>query len=81
MSNRLDEALLESLSWEHERVQIIKGWLDARGEAREKVIEVAWSGDRKPDPRTGNVPPVGNTVDVKTATWTNTIGAPVLTGR
>jgi hypothetical protein len=63
-----------------DRVQIIKGWLDAKGEAQEKVIEVAWSGDRKPDAKTGNVPPVGNTVDVKNATWTNTIGAPVLTG-
>jgi uncharacterized protein (TIGR03000 family) len=63
-----------------DRMQIIKGWLDAKGEVHEKVIDIAWSGDRKPDPKTGNVPPVGNTVDVKNATWTNTIGAPVLTG-
>lgn len=63
-----------------DRVQIIKGWLDASGEAHEKVVDVAWSGDRKPDPTTGNVPLVGNTVDVKNATWTNTIGAPLLTG-
>ena len=63
-----------------DRVQIIKGWLDAKGESKEKVIDVAWSGDRKPDPKTGKVPLVGNTVDVKNATWTNTIGAPLLTG-
>jgi uncharacterized protein (TIGR03000 family) len=63
-----------------DRVQIIKGWLDAKGQAQEKVIDVAWSGDRKPDPKTGKVPLVGDTVDVKNATWTNTIGAPVLTG-
>ena len=63
-----------------DRVQIIKGWLDAKGETQEKVIDVAWSGDRKPDPETGDVPLVGSTVDVKNATWTNTIGAPVLTG-
>ena len=63
-----------------DRVQIIKGWLDAQGEAHEKVVDVAWSGDRKADPTTGKVPPVGNTVDVKNATWTNAIGAPVLTG-
>ena len=62
-----------------DRVQIIKGWLDAKGEAHEKVIDVAWSGDRKPDPKTGKVPSVGSTVDVKNATWTNTIGAPELT--
>ncbi len=63
-----------------DRVQIVKGWLDAKGETQEKVIDVAWSGDRKPDPTTGKVPLVGNTVDVKNATWTNTIGAPLLTG-
>jgi hypothetical protein len=63
-----------------DRVQIIKGWLDAQGETHEKVIDVAWSGDRKPDPKTGEVPLVGDTVDVKNATWTNTIGAPFLTG-
>ncbi|MFO0965098.1 MAG: DUF3604 domain-containing protein [Gemmataceae bacterium] len=63
-----------------DRVQIVKGWLDAKGETQEKVIDVAWSGSRKPDPKTGKVPLVGNTVDVKNATWTNTIGAPFLTG-
>jgi hypothetical protein len=63
-----------------DRVQIIKGWLDGEGALHEKVIDVAWSGDRKPDPKTGQVPPVGSTVDVKNATWTNSIGAPVLTG-
>ena len=63
-----------------DRVQIIKGWLDDKGETHEKVIDVAWSGDRKPDPKTGQVPLVGSTVDVKNATWTNTIGAPLLTG-
>lgn len=63
-----------------DRVQIVKGWLDAKGEAKEEVIDVAWAGNRKRDPKTGKVPLVGNTVDVKNATWTNTIGAPYLTG-
>jgi hypothetical protein len=63
-----------------DRVQIIKGWLDGKGKTHEKVIDVAWSGDRKRDPQTGTVPLVGSTVDVRNATWTNTIGAPVLTG-
>jgi hypothetical protein len=63
-----------------DRVQIIKGWLDGKGKTHEKVIDVAWSGTRKPDPKTGKVPLVGSTVDVKNATWTNTIGAPLLTG-
>ena len=44
---------------------------------QEKVYDVAWSGDRKPG-GDGKLPPVGNTVDVANATWTNTIGAPEL---
>jgi hypothetical protein len=44
------------------------------------VYDVAWSGDRKADPKTGKVPAVGNTVDVATATYTNTIGATELAG-
>ncbi len=43
----------------------------------EKVYDVAWSGDRKAG-ADGKVPPVGSTVDVANATWTNTIGAPEL---
>jgi hypothetical protein len=63
-----------------DRIQIVKGWLDGKGETHEQVIDVAWSGDRKPDPNTGQVPLVGSTVDLKTATYTNTIGAPLLSG-
>jgi hypothetical protein len=62
-----------------DRIQIVKGWRDANGATHEKVTDVAWSGDRRRDPKTGQVPLVGDTVDLKTATWTNTIGAPVLT--
>ena len=36
------------------------------------------AADRKPDAEDGKLPPVGNTVDVENATWTNTIGAPEL---
>jgi len=57
-----------------DRIQIIKGWLDAKGKTHEKVYDVAWSGDRQPGAN-GEVPPVGNTVDIEHATWTNTIGA------
>ncbi|MGI9284007.1 MAG: DUF3604 domain-containing protein [Pseudomonadales bacterium] len=57
-----------------DRIQIIKGWLDGKGEQHEKVYEVALSGDRKPS-RGGKVPVVGNTVDLKTATYRNSIGA------
>ncbi|MCB1490044.1 MAG: DUF3604 domain-containing protein, partial [Bauldia sp.] len=57
--------------------QIVKGWLDDAGELHEQVYDVAWSGDREPG-ADGKVPPVGSTVDVAHATWTNTIGAPEL---
>ena len=41
--------------------------------------DVSWSGDRKPDPKTGKLPPVGNTVNIKAATYTNNIGSTMLT--
>ena len=57
-----------------DRVQIVKGWIDNKGETHEKVYDVVWSGDRKID-RNGKLPPVGNTVDLSVPTWTNTIGS------
>ncbi len=57
-----------------DRIQIVKGWMDAKGELHEKVYDVAWSGDRKPDGN-GKLPAVGNTVDVTKASYTNSIGA------
>lgn len=62
-----------------DRVQVVKGWREADGALVEKVYEVALSGNRRPDPVTGKVPPVGNTVDVETATYKNTIGDAALT--
>lgn len=57
-----------------DRIQIVKVWSKA-GKSGEKVFDVAWSGQRKPDPKTGKLPAVGDTVDVKTASYRNTIGA------
>jgi uncharacterized protein DUF3604 len=58
-----------------DRLQIVKVWPNPNnGLPMEKVYDVAWSDDRKPDPKTGKLPPVGNTVDVKKATYTNDIG-------
>jgi hypothetical protein len=62
-----------------DRLQIVKGWIDAAGKSHEKVYDVVWSGDRKIGAN-GKLPPVGNTVDLKTATYTNAIGEPQLTG-
>ena len=71
-------ALKDPIGANLDRIQVVKGWLDAKGEVHEKVYDVAWSDNRKPDPKTGKLPPVGYTVDVPNATWTNTIGAPEL---
>ncbi len=67
-------ALKDQLGANLDRIQIVKGWMDDQGKLQEKVYDVAWSGDRKPG-ADGKLPPVGNTVDVKSATWSNTIGA------
>jgi hypothetical protein len=66
-------ALRDPIGGNLDRIQIIKGWYDGK-QQHEKVYDVAWSGDRKPG-KDGKVPPVGNTVDAKTASWTNTIGS------
>ncbi|WP_172329874.1 DUF3604 domain-containing protein [Mangrovicoccus sp. HB161399] len=70
-------ALKDAYSGNLDRIQIVKGWLDAGGEMQETVHDVVWSGDRQPG-ADGKLPPVGNTVDVEHATFANTIGSPEL---
>ncbi|MBS0333240.1 MAG: DUF3604 domain-containing protein, partial [Proteobacteria bacterium] len=60
-----------------DRIQVIKVWLDGKT-YKEKVFDVALSGGRKVDPKTGKAPAVGNTVDLTTGAVKNTIGAPAL---
>jgi len=67
-------ALRDSIGANLDRIQIVKGWLDAKGKTQEKVYDVAWSVGRELDAN-GVLPLVGNTVDVAAANWTNTIGA------
>ena len=75
--NFLVAALKDPYSGNLDRIQIIKGWMDAKSKTHEQVYDVVWSGERKPG-TDGKLPAVGNTVDVKNATWTNTIGSPEL---
>lgn len=70
-------ALKDPIGANLDRYQIVKGWMDANGKLHEKVYDVVWSGGRKRG-KDGKVPSVGSTVDLRTATWTNTIGAPEL---
>ena len=60
-----------------DRVQIVKGWLDADGETREQVYDIAVSGDRTIGEDGRSQEPVGNTVNVENATYSNTIGEPL----
>ncbi|MBL8201620.1 MAG: DUF3604 domain-containing protein [Chromatiales bacterium] len=70
-------AMKDPYSGNLDRIQVVKGWMDKAGKTQEKVYDVAWSDDRKPG-ADGKLPPVGNTVDVASATWTNSIGSPEL---
>ncbi len=57
-----------------DRIQVIKGWTQ-NGQSFEKIFDVAWSGDRKPNKWTGKVPPIKSTVDLEKATYTNDVGS------
>lgn len=61
-----------------DRVQVVKGWIDASGKLHEKVFDVSWSSPDKRKLLNGRLPPVGDTVDITKATYTNSIGAPEL---
>ena len=67
-------ALKDPLWANLDRIQIVKGWTDKNGETHEKVYNVAWSDNRKLDSN-GELPAVGNTVNIEKASWSNTIGA------
>jgi hypothetical protein len=60
-----------------DRIQIVKGWVNAEGEPETKVFDVEWAGDREPD-ADGKLPPIGSTVNG--ADYSNTIGAAALGG-
>ncbi len=69
-------AMKDPQSGNLDRIQIIKGWLDANGKAQERVYDAVWGdADSRKHNGHGKLAAVGNTVDVKTATWTNTIGS------
>ncbi|MGL6259626.1 DUF3604 domain-containing protein [Vibrio sp. WXL210] len=76
--NFLIQAIRDQEGANLDRIQVIKGWVDAEGQSHERIFDVATSGDRQAD-ETGRVKEaVGSTVDVKTATYNNSIGAPQL---
>ena len=72
-------ALKDPIGANLDRIQIVKGWRDSRGATHEKVYDVVWSDEgTRTVGADGKVPPVGDTVNVDEATWTNSIGDPEL---
>jgi hypothetical protein len=71
-------ALKDRYSGNLDRIQIIKGYLDKNGKPQEKIYDVVWGDKERRKIVNGKLTPVGNTVDVASATWTNTIGDPEL---
>ncbi|MEH6836639.1 MULTISPECIES: DUF3604 domain-containing protein [Falsihalocynthiibacter] len=72
-------ALKDPMGANLDRIQVIKGWVDSRGETHEQIVDVVWSDDRVASAE-GLLPAVGNTVDLTTALYTNDIGATTLMG-
>ncbi len=75
----LVSALMDPESANLDRIQVVKGWIDDAGETHEKIFDIAWSdaGSRGMN-ENGSIAAVGNTVDLSTGSWTNTIGSPSL---
>jgi Protein of unknown function (DUF3604) len=71
-------ALKDPIGANLDRVQIVKGWIDAGGKLHEKVFNVVWSNPESRKAIGDKLPPVGDTVDIATASYKNTIGAPQL---
>jgi len=72
-------ALKDPIGANLDRIQVVKGWLDAKGEVHEQVYDVVWGdAEKRKLAANGKLPPVGDTVDVENATWSNTIGDPEL---
>lgn len=70
----LIHAVKDPISANLDRVQIVKGWLDTAGQTHERVYDVVWAGQRRPDAN-GKLPPIGSTVDIKVPSYANTIGS------
>lgn len=72
-------ALKDAAGANLDRVQIVKGWVDKDGKTHERIFDVVWSNaNARRIGRNGKLAPVGDTVDLATATYANSIGAPEL---
>ena len=73
-------ALMDPMGGTLDRVQMVKGWRDSNGDLHEKVYNIAWGdAENRKMGADGKIPPVGNTVNIPDASWTNSIGDAQLT--
>lgn len=72
-------ALKDPAAGNLDRAQVIKGWVDASGKLHEKIFDVVWSEPARRKLSGGKLTPVGDTVNLTNATYTNSIGAAELT--
>lgn len=72
-------ALKDPMGANLDRVQIVKGWVNASGALEERVFDVVWGdADKRAKGANGKLPPVGDTVNIAKASYTNNIGDPEL---
>ena len=71
-------ALKDPMGGNLDRVQMIKGWVDQAGKLHEKIFDVVWSEPARRKLTAGRLTPVGDSVNLANATYTNSIGAPEL---
>ncbi len=62
-----------------DRIQVVKVYLSG-GEPKEQVFDAVWQPGRRVNAKSGKLEPIGTSVNLKTATYTNTIGAAQLRG-
>ena len=75
----LVSALKDPMGANLDRVQVVKGWVDASGQMQEKVFDVVWGdADTRQRGANGKVPAVGDTVNITKASYSNSIGDPEL---
>lgn len=72
-------ALKDPMGANLDRVQVVKGWVDASGQMREKVYDVVWGdANKRQKGADGKIPAVGDTVVIAKASYSNVIGDPEL---